>query len=95
MSLTLPYRLTMQDATAALEGLQESLRAAPGPVVQVDASSLSEMDTAAISLLLQCRRQVHARNMKLELRGVPAKLGALMMLYGVADLFDLQREPGR
>ena len=80
----------MQDATAALGGLQESLRNAPGPVVHLDASPLRELDTAAISVLLQCRREVHARGLKLELLGVPAKLGALMVLYGVADLFGLQ-----
>jgi phospholipid transport system transporter-binding protein len=79
----------MQDATAALDGLQALLRTAPGPVVQVDASPLSELDTAAISVLLQCRRQVQARGMQFELLGVPAKLGALMTLYGVADLFGL------
>lgn len=80
----------MQDATAALGGLQQALRTAPGPVVQMDASPLQEMDTAAISVLLQCRRQVQARGLQLELQGVPAKLGVLMLLYGVAEMFGLQ-----
>jgi ABC-type transporter Mla MlaB component len=56
----------------------------------MDASQLLELDTAAISVLLQCRRQVQARGLTLELQGVPAKLGALMVLYGVAEMFGLQ-----
>ena len=91
MSLSLPSRLTMQDATAALGGLQAALQAAPGPVVDLDASPLQELDTAAISVLLQCRREVQARGLQLRLDAVPAKLASLMALYGVAELFGVQQ----
>ncbi|MEY3287333.1 MAG: hypothetical protein RL500_2063 [Pseudomonadota bacterium] len=79
----------MQEATAALRGLLEALQSAPGPVVQVDASPLRELDTAAISVLLQYRRRVHERGLMMQLNAVPAKLAALMALYGVSDLFGV------
>lgn len=79
----------MQEATAAWRSLQQALQSAPGPVVQVDASPLSELDTAAISVLLQCRRRVHERGLQMQLNAVPAKLAALMALYGVSDLFGI------
>jgi len=77
----------MREATTALGHLQEALRTAPGPVVRLDASALRELDTAAISVLMQCKRLVLARGLALQIESAPAKLMALMALYGVSDLF--------
>lgn len=87
MSIALPSSVTMQQASAVLDALQPLLRDAPGPLVRLDASSVRELDTACIAILLQCQRQVQARGLRLVVDGVPTQLGALMTLYGVAELF--------
>lgn len=89
MKLELPARLTMQEATAVLGGLQQSIGRASGAAVKLDASALRELDTAAISVLLQCRRHARERSVAFVLESVPPQLAALMALYGVAELFGL------
>ncbi len=88
MGVSLPSGLTVPQATQALSALNEALRDAPGPVVELDATALQEVDTSAIAVLLQCRRQVQARGHRLLVRGMPPKLMALMTLYGVSELFE-------
>ncbi|MBU6194775.1 MAG: STAS domain-containing protein [Burkholderiales bacterium] len=90
MKLELPLRLTMQEATTVLGGLRQSIAQAQGAEVRLCASALRELDTAAISVLLQCRRQARERGLSLVLESVPQQLAALMALYGVAELFGLQ-----
>ncbi|MFM7971653.1 MAG: lipid asymmetry maintenance protein MlaB [Betaproteobacteria bacterium] len=89
MKLDLPTRLTMQEATAVLGGLQGAIGRAGDEPVELSAGALRELDTAAISVLLQCRRLARARGLALVLQSVPPKLAALMALYGVAELFGL------
>ncbi len=87
-TLLLPARITMNDARATLAQLQPLLQAADAPVI--DASALADLDTAAIALLLDCRRQAQAAGKALQVVGAPAKLAQLATLYGVADLLALQ-----
>jgi len=87
-TIALPARITMNDARATLAQLQPLLQAAEAPVI--DASALADLDTAAIALLLDCRRQAQALGKPLQVVGAPAKLGQLAALYGVADLLALQ-----
>ncbi len=87
-TIALPARITMNDAPATLAQLQPLLQAADAPVI--DASALADLDTAAIALLLDCRRQAQAAGKALQVVGAPAKLAQLATLYGVADLLALQ-----
>ena len=87
-TIALPARVTMNDARATLAQLQPLLQAADAPVI--DASALVDLDTAAIALLLDCRRQAQARGRQLQVVGAPAKLGQLARLYGVEDLLGIQ-----
>jgi phospholipid transport system transporter-binding protein len=87
-TIALPARITMNDARATLAQLQPLLQAADAPVI--DASALADLDTAAIALLLDCRRQAQAAGKALQVVGAPAKLAQLAALYGVADLLALQ-----
>ncbi len=87
MIIPLPTALTMPQASQALAALRDTLRAQVGPVVELDAAGLQELDTSAIAVLLQCRREVQSRGWQLVVRGVPPKLTALMALYGVSELF--------
>ena len=57
---------------------------------RIAASALADLDTAAIAVLLDCRRQAQAAGKTLQVVGAPAKLAQLATLYGVADLLALQ-----
>ena len=86
--IPLPERLTMADARATLAQLLPALRGAAVPVI--DAGPLKELDSAAVALLLECRRQAAAAGRPLTVTNAPAKLAQLAQLYGVAGLLGLQ-----
>ncbi len=86
-TIALPERLTMAQASATLARLAPLLKAAVEPVL--DASALREMDTAALALLLACKRQAADQGRNLQLTGAPPKLRQLAQLYGVDGLLGL------
>ena len=86
----LPASLTLRDAPAVLAGLRESFSATPGPVWRIDASPVAQVDTSALAVLLECSRIASAAGRKLEIVGIPARLGDLAQLYGVDELLGLQ-----
>lgn len=86
-TVALPARLTMSEARAALADVGPRLAAAESPVL--DASALVELDSAALAVLLDCRRQVLARGAALQISGAPPKLRQLAALYGVGELLGL------
>lgn len=86
-TIALPATLTMSDARATLERLAPQLAAVDAPVL--DASALQVLDTAALALLLECRRQAAARGRSLRVTGAPPKLAQLAQLYGVGELLAL------
>ena len=83
-SLALPAVLTMAEARATLARLEPEIAAQADPVV--DASGLVTLDSAAVSVLLACRRAAAAAGKPLRIEGAPAKLAALARLYGVSEL---------
>ena len=86
-AVALPASVTMQDATQALRAIEAAL--ASGGALEVDASTLDEVDTAAVALLLHARRLAQARGVAFSLAGAPHKLVALSRLYGVESLLDV------
>ena len=82
--IALPATLTMNDARATRAALATQLAAAELPVI--DASGLQVLDTAALAVLLDCRRQTQALGRTLSITGVPPKLLQLAQLYGVDGL---------
>ena len=54
-----------------------------------DLGAVTEVDTAAVALLLEWQRQALARGGRLRLHGVPADVASLAALYGVDRLIDL------
>jgi phospholipid transport system transporter-binding protein len=54
-----------------------------------DLASVTEVDTAAIALLLEWQRQAIAQGSRLALSSVPADIASLARLYGVDGLLDL------
>ena len=83
-SIALPATLTLADASATLAGLLEAIAADPAPVL--DATGLQTLDSAAVAVLLQCRRSALAAGKALQIVGAPPKLAQLAQLYGVEEL---------
>ena len=82
--IALPATLTMNDAGATRTALAAQLAVAELPVI--DAAGLQVLDTAALAVLLDCRRQTLALGRTLHITGVPPKLLQLAQLYGVDAL---------
>jgi phospholipid transport system transporter-binding protein len=88
-SLALPAALTLRDARSALATLEPAIAGADAPVISIDASALSQIDSASLAVLLQCRRLAEQRQRGFEVRNAPARLVDLARLYGVAELLHL------
>jgi len=86
-ALALPAVLTMSEARATLASLQTALQSEAQPVI--DASGLQTLDTAAVAVLLQCRRLAAAAGKPLKIAGAPPKLAELARLYGVDEVLAL------
>ncbi|MBK7613360.1 MAG: STAS domain-containing protein [Burkholderiales bacterium] len=89
--LALPAQLTLRDAKVTLATLASAIAAAPaGSTISVDASALTYIDSSALAVLLECRRQSEARRCPFEVHHVPLRLAELARLYGVQDVLALQ-----
>ncbi len=86
--MKLPQTLTLDVAAAALDTLHADAAGSQGALA-VDASALTDFDTAALALLLQARRLAQAGGRAFEVHGAPPKLTQLAQLYGVAELLSL------
>lgn len=84
--LVLPARLTHDEAPACVRMLQQGLEAQRGSVAIVDASALSQFDSSAIAVLLECRREAGVQGRGFAVKALPQRLRELAMLYGVARL---------
>ena len=86
LAVTLPARLTLPHACAALREVEEAV--ARGGELRLDASGVQDLDTSAVALLLQARRLAQAAGLPYRLDAPPAKLQALAQLYGVESLLS-------
>jgi phospholipid transport system transporter-binding protein len=85
--LTLPEELTHQQASRCLQQLLQALRAQdPSGNVVLDATPLVRFDSAALGVLLECKRQASAWGLRLCIQGLSARLAHLAQLYGVFEL---------
>lgn len=75
--------LTMTNVTSVLE---ESAKLFTEPHVLVDLGGVTEVDSAAVSLLLEWRREAQAANRRIEFANLPVNLKSLADLYGVSEL---------
>ena len=75
--------LTMANVTAVLE---ESRRVFQAPRIVVDLKGVTEVDSAALSLLLEWRRTAAAAKRAIEYTNLPPNLRTLADLYGVSEL---------
>jgi phospholipid transport system transporter-binding protein len=88
--LLLPATVTVREARDTQRmlshALEQELRTQNDPQIVVDASGLTEFDTAALAVLIECQRQVVSWNKAMVVRNPPAKLSELARLYGVDEL---------
>ena len=88
--LLLPATITASETRDALRMLAQALKRETDAGVVIDASALQHFDSAALALLLECRRLSQAWGKGFAIRGAPAKLVALAKLYGVDTLLSFE-----
>jgi phospholipid transport system transporter-binding protein len=91
--LVLPEVLTLREANTTLRMLDQSMRSVDAATLTIDASALRTFDSAAVAVLLECRRLARAWNKGFEVHGAPAKLAELVRLYGVDQLLAFAAPP--
>jgi phospholipid transport system transporter-binding protein len=77
--LSLPATVTLAEASRTLLAVDIGDKAE----LTVDASALQDFDSAALALLLECRRRAQAAGKAFRIHGAPQKLIELARLYGV------------
>jgi phospholipid transport system transporter-binding protein len=82
-SCTLQGPVTMANIEALLEA---GARQIEGAQVTVDLAGVTEVDSTAVSLLLEWRRQGLRANRAIRFINLPANLKSLAELYGVTEL---------
>ena len=83
--LTLPAVITHAQALDTVRLLTAKVTSDAADVV-LDARALTQFDSSALAVMLACRRDAIAAGKKFAVFGLPAKLGQLAGLYGVAEL---------
>ena len=83
--LTLPAKLTHDDAGALVRSLKSQIALQPG-AIEVAAGQLSEFDSSALAVLLECRRAATGAGKRFAVIQMPSKLVQLANLYGVEPL---------
>ena len=66
--------------------LAQALHTQPGKAAVADASALKDFDSAALAVLLDCRREALAAGKTFHIAHMPARLRDLATLYGVNEL---------
>ncbi len=88
MLLKLPTVLTHDQASDWSRSLTLAVQATAAdkePVI-ADASSMTQFDSSALAVLLECRREALAMGRTFWVQGLPPRLRQLAGLYGIASL---------
>lgn len=90
---SLPASLTLRDAQSVLESLRASFAAEGGEIWRIDAAPVTQLDTSALAVLLECLRLAATAKRKLEIVNAPARMSDLAHLYGVDGLLGVEAAP--
>ena len=90
--LSLPETLTQAQARSCLDELNAGLAAQAADVV-VDGTQLRSFDSAALAVLLEFRRECARAGKQFFVKGLPARLRDLAVLYGIEALLTPVAEP--
>lgn len=85
----LPASLTLKDAQAVLESLRQSFAADTGDTWRIDAGAVTQLDTSALAVLLECARIAAGAKRKLEILNATPRMSDLAHLYGVDGLLGV------
>lgn len=88
--LLLPAVVTQHEARDVLRVFRESVARLSAGELVVDGAELQRFDSAALALILECRRMAHAKGWRFSVRRLPERLMELARLYGVAELFQAE-----
>ena len=80
---TLAGPVTLANVNAVLE---DGARAFKAPSLTVDLAGVTEVDSTAVSLLLEWRRAAQREKRAIEYVNYPDNLKSLIQLYGVSEL---------
>jgi phospholipid transport system transporter-binding protein len=58
----------------------------------IDLGQITQVDSSAVSVLLQWEREARRRNRQIRFKNVPQKLQSLIRLYGVSELIHWNAE---
>lgn len=86
----LPPSLTLRDASTVLETLRQAFAADGGDVWRIDAAPVTQLDTSALAVLLECSRMAAGAKRKLQIVNPPARMSDLAHLYGVDELLGIE-----
>lgn len=73
-------------ADNVLSLLAQGAQQLTGPRMTVDLSGVTEVDSTALSLLLEWRREAIRNGREVRFRNLPASMKSLAELYGVTEL---------
>lgn len=82
-------RCTLQGPVTAdnvVDLLAQGAQRFTAPRVTVDLSGVTEVDSSALSLLLEWRREAVRNGREIQFRNLPASMKSLAELYGIAEL---------
>lgn len=77
--------VTLATVNAVLEAGTQAFKAA---TLTVDFAGVTEVDSTAVSLLLEWRRAATRDQRRIDYVNLPANLKSLIQLYGVGELLD-------
>ena len=83
--LKLPVVVTHAQALDTARLLAAKVTSDAADVV-LDASALTQFDSSALAVMLQCRREALAQGKEFAVHGLTPHLAGLAALYGVEDL---------
>lgn len=91
--LTLPPTIGLAEAKDVMRPLQKAVASEPADCLTLDASGLQQFDSAALAVVLECRRLATSSGRKFVLHAPPSRLRQLARLYGVAELLGISSAP--
>ena len=89
LPIQLPHTLVIHSARQALDQLSPLIAQHVGAEIHLDASALTQFDSAALAVLLECSRLARGAGKVFLINHAPSKLIALAALYGLSELLPM------
>ena len=90
--LSLSGELGFSTVAQVLTEGRRAVDAQSGDVAVLDLDGVTKSDSAGLALVVDWLRAARARNLRLELRGIPQQMADIARLSGLGGLMDLEDE---